>query len=381
MQNTLTAFLEGERQPLETVLLTGATGYLGIHVLYRLLTETEVTVYCPIRSKDNTSAQERLRILLFYYFDQTFDAYFDKRLFVIEGEVTQRDWMAQLDIPAKVVINCLANVKHFSTGNDIEFVNVESVRNLVVWCCQHKARLVHISTTSVAGRSINNQPDPAHLYTEQEFDIGQTLDNQYAQAKYDAEKLILAAILHHNLNAKILRVGNLSARNSDGEFQINFQTNNFIATIRAYQTLGVCPYELLDAPCEFSPIDEVADAVLRLATTPKECVIFHPTNPHKQLIGDVLREIQILQQDIRPIEAEEFAVILQEAMTDEQLAVKLRPLMAYKQKGNKAPVSIAASNTYTTQVLHRLDFHWSVTSWDYVRKFLQAIAGMGYFEN
>lgn len=387
-RNTLAAFLEGERQPLDTVLLTGATGYLGIHVLYRLLTETDVTVYCPVRSKGNTPPEERLRILLFYYFEQTFDDCFGKRLFVMEGEVTQRDWMEQLEVPAKVVINCLANVKHFSTGNDIEFVNVESVRNLVVWCCKSGARLVHISTTSVAGRSINGQPDPTHIYTEQEFYIGQTLDNQYAQAKYDAEKLVLDAILHHNLNAKILRVGNLSARNSDGEFQINFQSNNFMATLRAYQTLGVCPYELLDAPCEFSPIDEVADAVLRLATTPKECVIFHPTNPHRQLIGDVLREMELpitnhqspIINHIRPIEADEFAVIMQEALSDEQLAVKLRPLMAYKQKGNKASVSIAATNAYTTQVLHRLGFHWSVTSWDYVCKFLQAIAGMGYFD-
>ena len=379
--NTLSAFLHGERQPLGTVLLTGATGYLGIHVLYRLLTETDVTVYCPIRSKDDTAPAERLRILLFYYFERTFDELFDKRLFVIEGEVTQRDWMNQLHIPAQVVINCLANVKHFSTGNDIEFVNVESVRNLVVWCCKCGARLVHISTTSVAGRSINGEPDPTHLYTEQEFNIGQTLDNQYAQAKYDAEKLILDAMLHHNLNAKILRVGNLSARCTDGEFQINFQSNNFMATLRAYQTLGVCPYELLDAPCEFSPIDEVADAVLRLATTPKECVIFHPTNPHKQLIGDVLREIHILNKEIRPVEADEFAVVMQEALADDRLAVQLRPLMAYKQKGNRAPISIAATNTYTTQVLHRLGFHWSVTSWDYVRKFLQAIAGMGYFES
>ncbi|MCQ2347190.1 MAG: amino acid adenylation domain-containing protein [Paludibacteraceae bacterium] len=378
-QNTLSAFLEGERQPLGTVLLTGATGYLGIHVLYRLLTETDVTVYCPVRSKDNTSPEERLRILLFYYFERTFDELIGKRLFVTEGEVTQREWMEGLNIPAETVINCLANVKHFSTGNDIEFVNVESVRNLIVWCCKSGARLVHISTTSVAGRSVNGQPEPSHIYTEQEFNIGQTLDNQYAKAKYEAEKLVLDSILHHGLNAKILRVGNLSARCTDGEFQINFQSNNFMATIRAYRTLGVCPYELLDAPCEFSPIDEVADAVLRLATTPKACVIFHPTNPHKQLIGDVLREMNI-PQAIRPIEANEFAVIMQEALSDEQLAVKLRPLMAYKQKGNKAPISIQATNAYTTQVLHRLGFHWSVTSWDYVRRFLQAIAGMGYFD-
>ena len=289
--------------------------------------------------------------------------------------------MNQLHIPAQVVINCLANVKHFSTGNDIEFVNVESVRNLVVWCCKCGARLVHISTTSVAGRSINGEPDPTHLYTEQEFNIGQTLDNQYAQAKYDAERLILDAILHHGLSGKILRVGNLSARNSDGEFQANFQSNNFMATLRAYQTLGVCPYAALDMPCEFSPIDEVADAVIRLATTPQPCIIFHPTNPHQQLLGDVLSEIQIAGKTIHAVEKEEFERVMATAMENESLIDRLRPLMAYNQKGNHAPRSIHATNAYTTQVLYRLGFRWSVTSWDYVEQFIRAIDGLGYFDN
>ncbi|MCQ2342320.1 MAG: amino acid adenylation domain-containing protein [Paludibacteraceae bacterium] len=378
--NTLQAFLNGERQSLGTVLLTGATGFLGIHVLYRLLTETDSVVYCPVRSKDDMSPDVRLRALLFYYFSNTFDDIWDKRLFVIEGEVTQREWMDTLAVQADTVINCLANVKHFSTSNDIEFVNVESVRNLVVWCCKNHTHLVHISTTSVAGRSIDGKPDPSHLFSEQEFEIGQTLDNRYAKAKYDAEKLILDAILHHGLNAKILRVGNLSARNSDGEFQANFQSNNFMATLRAYHTLGCCPYALLDMPCEFSPIDEVADAVLRLATTPKECVIFHPTNPHQQLMGDVLNEVHIGGRQIQPVEKEAFDQAMATAMEDESQIDRLRPLMAYNQKGNQAPRSIHATNAYTTQVLHRLGFRWSVTSWDYVQQFIHAIDGLGYFD-
>lgn len=379
-QNTLANFLKGERQPLGTVLLTGATGYLGIHILYRLMTETDSVVYCPIRPKDGISPVERLRTLLFYYFSTSFEELIGNRLIVIEGEVTQRDWMDSLDVKADTVINCLANVKHFSTSNDIEFVNVESVRNLVVWCCKTGTRLVHISTTSVAGRSIDGQPDPMHLFSEQELEIGQTLDNRYAQAKYDAEKLVLDAVLHHGLNAKIMRVGNLSARRSDGEFQVNFQSNNFMATLRAYQTLGVCPYELLDAPCEFSPIDEVADAVLRLATTPKACIVFHPTNPHQQLMGDVLREMHIGGKTIRAVEQDEFANLMDKALQDEQMSLRLRPLMAYNQKGNKAPRSIHATNAYTTQVLHRLGFDWSVTSWDYVQQFIRSIDGLGYFD-
>jgi len=47
--------------------------------------------------------------------------------------------------------------------------------------------------------------------------------------------------------------------------------------------------------------------------------------------------------------------------------------------GQKA-FEIQPENNYTTQVLYRLDFRWSTTSWDYIDQFLVAIDGMGYFD-
>ncbi len=50
--------------------------------------------------------------------------------------------------------------------------------------------------------------------------------------------------------------------------------------------------------------------------------------------------------------------------------------MAHGQKAAMIP----ADNQYTTQVLYRLGFHWSSTSWDYVDQMLVAIGGFGYFD-
>ena len=79
------------------------------------------------------------------------------------------------------------------------------------------------------------------------------------------------AIAHHGLNAKIMRVGNLSACQKDGEFQINFNTNNFLATLRAYVVIGMIPYEALDKYFEFSPIDPLPTIHDR-----KDWHLFHP---------------------------------------------------------------------------------------------------------
>jgi len=244
-KNTLNAFRNGERQPIGDVLLTGATGYLGIHVLNELLTNYDGHIICLLRSKADQSPMQRLKTLYFYYFGRTEAfAHIEERVETISAEVTQPDALDAIDRQGLTVINCVANVKHFSAGNDIEMVNIESVRNLIGFCLRSNSRLIHISTISVAGMSINDVPGPEVKLTERDFYIGQYVnDRKYTYSKFKAEELVLDAIAHHGLNAKIMRVGNLSARQKDGEFQINFNTNNFLAMLRAYVVIGMVPYE------------------------------------------------------------------------------------------------------------------------------------------
>lgn len=300
--NTLDALRTGERQPVGDVLLTGATGFMGIHFLRELIEHEEGRIYCILRGKGSMPSAGRLRSLMFYYFDKSYEELFGKRIFVIEGDITDAAFFERLDVRVDTVINCAANVKHFSAGDDIEKVNVESVRNLIGWCLRHDARLVHTSTTSVAGQSVDGNPAADTQLTEFMFDFGQSLANQYVRSKYDAEQLILDAIRSEGLNAKIIRMATLSSRNSDGEFQINFRTNGFMGRLRTFAALGCVPFDMLDAPCEFSPIDEVCKASLMLATTPRPMVVFHPCNNHTLPLGDVLRCMDSVGVSIEPVE-------------------------------------------------------------------------------
>lgn len=379
--NTLDAYRNGELRGYRHVLLTGATGFMGIHMLRELLKDESVKVTCIVRSSKGISAGSRLRTLLFYYFDDTFDDDFASgRLTVVEGDVTMpiADGMLTYDIDC--VINCAANVKHFSAGNDIEMVNVESVRNLVQWCLHHSARLIHISTVSVAGESVNGYPDPNTLLTEHMLDFGQSLANQYVSSKYEAERLVLGAVRDHGLDAKIMRVGNLSARGSDGEFQINFRSNAFMGRLRAYAVLGCAPYAALDAPCEFSPIDEVCRAILLLGRTPAGMNVFHPCNNHRLPLGDVLHILDDLGVSVSPVEMEEFDTARSVALDDVDKVEALQPLLAYESGADSRSAFIRYDASYTNQVLYRLGFRWNYTSHDYVEQFLRAIKGLDFFE-
>ncbi len=392
-RNTLANFRKGERQPLGNVLLTGATGYLGIHILHDLIASDAPNIYCLVRGKSVQKAESRLRTLLYYYFANAYKELFGTRLHVILGDVTQDICSVCGDAIAatiSTVFNCAAIVKHFSEGTEIEDVNIGGASRCVDFCIQTGARLVHISTASTRGLWTGEAR--SDIFTEQRLYMGQYLGNKYIYSKFMAERIILDAVAKRGLSAKIMRVGNLAARSTDGEFQANFSTNSFMGRIRVFNMLGCCPYGMRNKRVEFSPINEVARAIVLLATTPKECTVFHPYNIHNQFLGDVLTGLTSVgeklrtsdsqaQIGIRFVEQEEFAEAMERAKEDPQKARQMASLLAYQDMAHgQKTTDVGRDNDYTTQVLYRLDFSWSPTSWDYVERMLTAIGGFGFFE-
>jgi nucleoside-diphosphate-sugar epimerase len=244
-ENTIESFTDGKQRELGNICLTGATGFLGIHVLYEFLKNERGAAYCIVRGGKNDSVK-RLKTLLVYYFSNSFDELFGSRIVVVEGDVTSNETYEKLrSLPIDTLINCAANVKHFSAGTDIEDINVGGVKCALDYCLEAGVRLIHISTASIAGMSVDGYPSPDTVLTEQMLRFGQDISNKYVRSKFTAERLVLEACAVDGLDAKIMRVGNLMARASDGEFQANFNTNSFLGMLKAYSVIGSVPYEAM----------------------------------------------------------------------------------------------------------------------------------------
>ena len=382
--NTLQGFKQGRMyDSIGNVFLTGATGFLGIHVLHNLICRDDVPhIYCLVRGNKHVGAASRLRTLLFYYFNNTYEELFGDRIVVIEGDVTDAKVFQAFDQPLDLVINCAANVKHFSAGTDIEDINIGGCRNCIDLCLHTGARFVQTSTGSVTGTTVSDKQVPQHYLTERELYFGQAQFSKYSCSKFLAERAVLDAIRFRGLKGKIVRLGNLCARSTDGEFQINFRSNTFMGKLKAYHVLGCVPYSIDCGFSEFSPINEVADAIIRLSLTPDGCTVFHPVNVHWPPLGDVIECMNHLGLKIERVEDDVFAERLDKAMTDEGTSAFMQSLVGYK---NTVDGKFIVNNTcdvnhYTAQVLLRLGFRWSYTSWDYVESYLRNLIGLGVFD-
>ena len=381
-KNTLAAVRGGASRPLGNILLTGATGFMGAHVLAEYLRSEQGTAYCLVRKGKHPTAKARLKSTLYYYFESSVEKEFDARVEVFDGDVTSYDAFRKLeDLPIDTVFNCAANVKHFSSGTDIEDINVGGVRNCIRFCKARGARLIHFSTTSVAGVSINGVPDASRVLDEQSLYFGQKLDTKYTNSKLWSEREVLEAAAERGLDAKVIRVGTLAPRESDGEFQINFLTNNFMGRLRSYALLGCFPYSMMDNPVRMGPIDTSAKAFLTLAKTPKECCLFHAVNNHTVPLVDIIREMQRCGIRIDFVEDSDFAAVLSEAEQEPEKAAILSSMLAYKRLANVGKVvAIPEVSEYTAQVLLRQGFLWNCSGDAYIKGFIKALTGFGFFD-
>ena len=384
-RNTLEAFKTGERLPINDVLLFGGTGYLGSHVLHELIVSQEGRILCFVRPGKDETGEERLKKTLKYYFDNDFAELFGKRISVIEGDATDPGALKGFKAPSEgmTAINCAASVKHFAKGDEINRVNVESVKNICGWCEDNGARLVHISTGSVLGSRSNNIPPVGYKFDEHRLYAGQVIDNnQYVHSKFMAERHIYEEMLDRGLCAKVLRVGNLAPRDEDGQFQINYGTNNFMNSIKAFKTLGMIGFDMLDSVVEFSPIDYVAKAVLALAVTPEDCVCFMPLNPHRPIFEDIIKVLEEEGFHIRPAEDEEVSEALAAALSDDKKREAVSSLVAYQNsEGDVTEIGLDdATIAHTLHILKRLGFSWPETGEEYIRQFVKKLDEKAFFE-
>ncbi|MDR2578930.1 MAG: amino acid adenylation domain-containing protein [Chitinispirillales bacterium] len=376
-EGSLDAFRRGAARKTGDVLLTGATGFLGIHVLHGLLKSDAGGIYCLVRRSKGGSAETRLRNLLFYYFEDAAEDW-KGRLKIVEGDMTDEACLAAIP-RIDTVINCAANVTHFSKDSSAFDVNTGGVVNLIGFCRKHGSRLIHISTASIAGFSVGGSPSRDTVMDETMLFFGQNLENQYVHSKFMAERTVLEAALN-GLDAKIMRVGNLMARNKDGEFQINARENSFLGRLRAYHTIGCFPYSAYNNLTELAPIDSTTAAVLLLAETSESCRVFHPYNNHKLFVGDIILTMKNLGMNIEMVEDDVFQSALSSTMKDPARIESLTSLIAYQNMARgKMTLPVAVNNDYTTQALLRMGWHWPETNREYLCKFLDGVKSLGMF--
>ena len=377
-ENNIDSFNKGKYDDeLGDILLTGVTGFLGIHILHELLENEKGNVYCLIRSKKDLTIEERLNELLDYYFGNDFSEFSD-RVHLIEGDITNpEDFKKLISTNIDTVINSAANVKHFAHGSEIKDINLDGAINCLEFAKEKDAKFIHISTVSVAGIRAENMADEICLH-ENELYIGQDyISNKYVESKFLAERAILDSAINDDAYVKIMRVGNLMARSYDSKFQINYETNAFINSLKSFITLGKISESMSQDELEFSPIDLTAKSIVMLSKTPKDCIVFHPATNQRVTYEELVDVFNELNLNMEIVDDETFDKSLTEILKDES---KQKGMFGLTTILNDDDEYLPADTEYTLQVLSGLGFEWPKTSKKYLFEFIKILKVMEFFK-
>lgn len=361
------------------VLLTGCTGFLGIHILGYLIENTNSTVYCLIRKDPSTSINDKLLSKLHYYFGNKYDNLIGNRIVVVKSDITYPDLgisekiLSEIFTQISCVINSAAIVKHYGYYSDFEDINVNSVKYLTYFCKKFNKKFVQISTISVSGNTLtdlaisNNKFDTIKYFDESSLNIGQDLSNVYVRSKYEAEKYILEEIYSSNLDALILRIGNITNRSYDGKFQPNANDNAFMHRIDALLELRVLPKYILDDYIEFSPVDLVAQAVIKsIQYHNKSINVLHIYNHNHVFIRDF---IHLLPFNVDIVSTDEFKSSLVKS-------INTNPKLVYitndldKDYNLIYSSNIKIRNNLSVEFFNKINFNWINIDKNYINLML-----------
>jgi long-chain acyl-CoA synthetase len=159
------------------VLLTGATGFLGMEVLARLLERTDRDVVCLVRADDAAAADSRLdSVLAALYRDPS---PYRGRIRALHGDLTSG--VTPPGEPVDVVCHCAASIAFDLPLEEAREINVEGTRAMIDLARAAGARrFVHVSTAYVAG---------THSGRFTEDMLGTEFRNTYEETKREAERL------------------------------------------------------------------------------------------------------------------------------------------------------------------------------------------------
>lgn len=374
------------RRTLGNVLLTGATGFLGAHVLDALYREESGKIYCLVRGGKEGCAS-RLRETLRYYFGDRYEAEFEgepHRIVPVDGDIESETLAAAMPEDVQTVIHTAASVKHYGSYAYFHRVNVEGTKHVIKYAKSTGARLIHISTLSVSGNSLVDafavyRSEEEKFFDETSLYIGQPLDNVYIHSKFEAERAVFDAMLA-GMDAKVVRVGNLTSRASDYKFQPNYKENAFLARFKAILEFGLFPDYLMHLYSEFSPVDLTAEGVVKIAQYADRQTVFHLNSNRPIYFNRFLEVVHGLGISMEVVDGERFAGALRATVRD-RVTEYIFEAFQNDMDGQGRLVydsNIHIENDFTVWFLRKLGLEWNEINMEYIRGYVEYFRGIGY---
>lgn len=268
-----------ESGPASTIVVTGATGSLGTHLVAQISFWKDVEeVVCFVRASSDDQALDRVRKSLA---ERRVEADWNK-ISAYASDFSD----VHLGLPSelyeaiagrlKCVFHCAWNVNFNMSLESFERDCIQGTRYLIDLCLQARterpAEFVFCSSVSAA-----SDDDAREIPEDLPSSLKAAQSTGYAQSKLVAEHLCLRASKTTGITSKVLRIGQIAGDTTHGIWNPN---EAITMMLKSAATIGSLP--MLDEWCSWLPVDAAAKTILDIAFKKEtECGIFNVLNPRR----------------------------------------------------------------------------------------------------
>ncbi|CEE91237.1 Putative non-ribosomal peptide synthetase (fragment) [Xenorhabdus nematophila str. Anatoliense] len=282
----------------DTVLLTGATGYLGLHLLEQLLKQTSARIICLCRASDEEHARDRIRAG-FTNYQINVGHGLDRVDFVI-GDLGQprfgllpETW-AQLAEHVDVIYHNGALVNFTYPYSALKSINVDGTRTALELACTSRLKHFHY-VSSVNALFATESPRP---YMEDDRAMSESVRDPsgYSGSKWVSEGIINIA-RKRGVPVSIYRPGLILGHTRTGAAQGN---DYLIASLKGYLAMGFYPDHAL--LLDITPVDYVAASLVHISRKPESNgKFFNLFNPEQVSIRQFFDWVQEFGYILNPV--------------------------------------------------------------------------------
>ncbi|WP_454561923.1 SDR family oxidoreductase [Mycobacterium haemophilum] len=270
-----------------SILVTGATGFVGGAVALQYLADTDALVYCLVRGDSADAAHTRvvqaLKVAARAYGRSDLDGAIGDRVHAVRGDIgSSHHNYHGLPSSLDLVLHAAASLKYSDRdATEIRTINVDGTSNIVRLAqAMNVARFCHVSTAYVAGKRCGEVSEDLALPEAAD------LNNEYERSKVAGENIVAASGIDYRIVRPSIVIGHsqtLAATSFSGMYGMLDQVLRFktrvadrLGSLLQHRGLAL----LADPETELNliPIDYVARAVARISLADSDESVFHVVN-------------------------------------------------------------------------------------------------------
>lgn len=275
-----------------TILLTGATGFLGAHLLRDLHDLTQSKIYCLVRAKTKTEAKIRLEKMLKKY---RLSILFDDRIIPVLGDLAEPNLglsstdFLRLAEEVDAIYHNGAYVHHLYNYDTLKAVNVLGTVEILKLATTHKLKQIHyLSTLSAVSDHLDENKSIIEDFVSTDGFVSSSILDGYSQTKLVSE-LLLSKANQRKIPVRIYRPGWILGQSETGI--VLAENNHLLLLLKGCVQMGYAPE--WKARLNILPVDFISKFIVKTSVNHKiKNKIFNMINPYSISWLDLIKHIK-----------------------------------------------------------------------------------------